>query len=136
MVSFPTALTHCRSNTLTFLDEFPCLETLSISDIEIAPKALLMFENLVSRMSHLTTLSTHSIGTINLLSSIQQWCPNLTSFVLDMSAIYYPSGPVDDLNSRQKQMCELWILLFKTLPSLGRFIRTDISMPMVVLDAL
>ncbi|KAF9402030.1 hypothetical protein BGX21_011454 [Mortierella sp. AD011] len=95
-----------------------------------------MFENLVSRMSHLTTLSTHSIGTINLLSSIQQWCPNLTSFVLDMSAIYYPSGPVDDLNSRQKQMCELWILLFKTLPSLGRFIRTDISMPMVVLDAL
>ncbi|KAG0004567.1 hypothetical protein BGZ80_010570 [Entomortierella chlamydospora] len=139
------------SDTLAFLDEFPYLETFSISnieitddreedcpethqkqnqyrvtDLEIAPKTLLMFENLVSRMPRLTTLSIHSIGTINLLSSIQQWCPNLTSLVLDMSAIYCPSDPIDDFNSRQKQICELWILLFKTLPRLERFIGTDV----------
>ncbi|KAF9359159.1 hypothetical protein BGX26_013012 [Mortierella sp. AD094] len=147
------------SDILTFLDEFPDLETFSTGDIqitddsgaycpeihqkqnqyrltnlEIAPKTPSMFESLVSRMPRLTDLSIHSIGTINLLPSAQQYCPNLTSLMLDMYDHYYPTN--NDPSLDQKKKYKDWILLFQALPKLEQFRGISVPMPMVVLEAL
>ncbi|KAF9116103.1 hypothetical protein BGX27_004901 [Mortierella sp. AM989] len=108
-----------------------------LTNLEIAPKKPSIFERLVSRTPHLTSLSVHCVGTINLFPLIQQYCPNLISLELDMESMHYQSNPIIDKQSldQEQKYCD-WILLFKSLPKLEEFSGIYISMPMVVLQAL
>ncbi|KAF9438654.1 hypothetical protein BGZ76_006215 [Entomortierella beljakovae] len=111
-------------------------ESYQLHTLGIKPASSSMFETLVSRMPYLINLSLLFVGTVKLFPSVQQFCPNLTSLIVDMEAQTYPHDSIAEDDPDLHIKFADWIDLFNTLTKLERFEGRSVSLPTVVLKAL